>query len=82
MFPQGGNKTDLSNFTFQSSLQNTETRCFVLCEVLQDAPYWPGLVKQRIDCVFCKHLILVVSEGGKIGIYRVGQFTDGIIGMR
>ena len=30
MFPQGGNETDLSNFTFQSSLQNTETRYFVL----------------------------------------------------
>ena len=30
MFPQGGNETDLSNFTFQSSLQNTETRYFAL----------------------------------------------------
>ena len=34
MFPQGGNETDLSNFTFQSSLQNTETRYFVLCGIL------------------------------------------------
>ena len=31
MFPQGGKETDLSNFTFPSSLQNTETRYFVLC---------------------------------------------------
>ena len=31
MFPQGGNETDLSNCTFQSCLQNTETRYFVLC---------------------------------------------------
>ena len=30
MFPQGGNVTDISNFTFPSSLQNTETRYFVL----------------------------------------------------
>ena len=33
MFPQGGNETDLSNFTFQSSLQNTETRYFVLWRI-------------------------------------------------
>ena len=30
MFPQGGNVTDISNFPFPSSLQNTETRYFVL----------------------------------------------------
>ena len=30
IFPQGGNVTDLSNFTFPSSLQNTETRYSVL----------------------------------------------------
>ena len=34
MFPQGGNETDLSNSTFPSSLQNTETRYFVLCQEL------------------------------------------------
>ena len=28
---QGGNVTDISNFPFPSSLQNTETRYFVLC---------------------------------------------------
>ena len=31
MFPQGGNVTDISNFPFPSSFQNTETRYFVLC---------------------------------------------------
>ena len=30
MFPQGGNVTDISNFQFPSSLQNTETRYFFL----------------------------------------------------
>ena len=30
MFPQGGNVTDISNFPFPSSFQNTETRYFVL----------------------------------------------------
>ena len=29
MFPQGGNVMDIRNFTFPSSLQNTETRYFV-----------------------------------------------------
>ena len=38
MFPQGGNETDLSNVTFQSSLQNTETRYFILCELLTNFP--------------------------------------------
>ena len=33
MLSQGGNETDLSNFTFQSSLQNTETRYLVLCSL-------------------------------------------------
>lgn len=55
-------------------------RGILLIEALQDTSYWLRLVKQRIHCVFCKHFILVVSEGGKIGIYRVGQFTDSIIG--
>ena len=55
-------------------------RGILLIEALQDTSYWPRLVKQQIHCVFCKHFILVVSEGGKIGIYRVGQFTDSIIG--
>ena len=31
MFPQGGNVTEVSNFPFPSSLQNMETRYFVLC---------------------------------------------------
>ena len=30
LFPQRGNVTDISNFPFPSSLQNTETRYFVL----------------------------------------------------
>ena len=34
--PQGGNKTDLSNVTFPSSLKNTETRYFVL---VYDTPF-------------------------------------------
>ena len=33
MLSQVGNETDLRNFTFQSSLQNTETRYFVLCSL-------------------------------------------------
>ena len=35
MFPQDGNVTDLSNITFPSSLQNTETRYFLLCAIDQ-----------------------------------------------
>ena len=33
MFPHGGNLTEISNFPFPSSLQNTETRYFVPCDM-------------------------------------------------
>ena len=64
MFPQGGNETDLNNFTFQSSLQKTETRYFVLCKSSHvnfpysvdlfkipdiDEPFWKGHIEAGLQ---------------------------------
>ena len=57
MFPQGGNVTDISNFPLTSSLQNTETRYFVLCKNVKLASFQENmLIRKTVFPSLCRSL--------------------------
>ena len=57
MFPQGANVTDINNFPLTSSLQNTETRYFVLCKNVKLASFQENmLIRKTVFPSLCRSL--------------------------